>query len=105
MAVVYSRELDGNVITLAASGWTYGENARVSVFVLYDKETESLWYPAGEEACTLPMENADGATCGLVSIGGFYADSVLEGIHMPTAVPWSEWVAEFPDSKFVTDLL
>ena len=30
---MYSRELDGTVLTLAASGWTYQ-----STFVLYDRE-------------------------------------------------------------------
>jgi hypothetical protein len=39
---VYSRELDGQVLTLAPSGWTYKRT-----FVLYDKETGTLWYPQG----------------------------------------------------------
>jgi hypothetical protein len=95
--------LNGDVITLAPSGWTYGEKIIASVFVLYDKETESLWYPTGEEACTLPMEIINGTGCGLVGISGFYADVVLEGIYTPTAIAWADWISEFPDSKFVTD--
>jgi hypothetical protein len=37
---VYSREIDGRTLTLAPSGWTYR-----NVFVLYDRETNTLWYP------------------------------------------------------------
>jgi len=37
---VYSREIDGKILTLAPSGWTYKRT-----FVLYDKETGTLWYP------------------------------------------------------------
>lgn len=37
---MYSREIDGQALTLAPSGWTYRRT-----FVLYDKETGTLWYP------------------------------------------------------------
>lgn len=40
LAAVYSRSLNGRTLTLAPSGWTYK-----NTFVLYDKETMSLWYP------------------------------------------------------------
>ena len=36
---MYSREIDGEILTLSAGGWTYGRT-----FVLFDYETESLWY-------------------------------------------------------------
>ncbi|MFQ5628753.1 MAG: DUF3179 domain-containing (seleno)protein [bacterium] len=39
LAAVYSREISDHTITLSASGWTYNRT-----FVLYDYETESLWY-------------------------------------------------------------
>ncbi len=39
LAAVYSREIDGEILTLSASGWTYGR-----IFVLYDYETESMWF-------------------------------------------------------------
>ncbi|MBW1841122.1 MAG: DUF3179 domain-containing protein [Deltaproteobacteria bacterium] len=38
LAAVYSREIDGRKLTLAPSGWTYK-----NTFVLYDKETGTLW--------------------------------------------------------------
>ena len=37
---MYSREIDGKTLTLAPSGWTYD-----NTFVLYDKETDTMWYP------------------------------------------------------------
>ena len=37
---MYSREIDGQILTLDPSGWTYHRT-----FVLYDYETETLWYP------------------------------------------------------------
>lgn len=40
LAAVYRRQLDGQVLTLAPSGWTYD-----FTFVLVDRETGSLWYP------------------------------------------------------------
>ena len=107
MAVVYSREIEDDIITLTPSGWTYGksnfdvEPFDVSVFVLVDKETESLWFPADQNICTLPTEIIGGSSCGLVGIGGVYAGHVLEGIQTLSATTWSEWKNKFPDTKFV----
>ena len=56
---MYSREIDGEILTLSASGWTYN-----NTFVLFDYETESLWYH---------LEGTDGLT----SISGVYADRFL----------------------------
>ena len=61
---MYSRELDGKTLTLAPSGWTYGARERRSIFVLYDRETGSLWFPFG-----------DGK--GLTGISGPHADRVV----------------------------
>lgn len=102
MAVVYSRELDGNILTLAPSGWTYGENAFSSTFVLMDKETESLWFPSGEQGCALPLEPAGEGVCGLVGISGVHADKVLKGEFL-SATTWDEWKNTYKDSKYVTD--
>ncbi len=45
---MYSRKIDGQTLTLAPSGWTYRRT-----FVLYDYETETLWYPLpGTEGLT-----------------------------------------------------
>lgn len=79
---MYSREIDGEVLILSASGWTYD-----FTFVLYDYETESLWYH---------MPGDDGLTC----ISGFYADRKLFE-YSSTQGRWSNWFAEYPDSKFL----
>jgi len=79
---VYSREIQGEVLTLSASGWTYN-----NTFVLYDYETESLWYHGPGES-------------GLTCISGFYADEHLfeyESIQLR----WSDWLALYPDSKIL----
>ena len=79
---MYSREIDGEVLTLSASGWTYN-----NTFVLYDYETESLWYH-------LPGSD------GLTSISGFYADRKLEEFTS-VLLRWNDWVNQNPDSKFL----
>ncbi len=79
---MYSREIDGEVLTLSASGWTYN-----NTFVLYDYETESLWYH---------LQGTDGLTC----ISGFYADRKLEEFSS-VLMRWNDWVDLNPDSKFL----
>jgi hypothetical protein len=79
---VYSREIDGNILTISASGWTYN-----NTFVLYDYETESMWYH---------LNGTDGLTC----ISGTYADRVLP--ELPSAFTrWNTWVNDHPNSKFL----
>ena len=87
---MYSRELDGKPLTLTPSGWTYGRSAFRSLFVLMDKETESLWFP---------ME-LDGKR-GLVGISGVHKDLMLEELQLMSEENWSDWKALFPDTKFV----
>jgi hypothetical protein len=79
---VYSREIDDRVLTLSASGWTYD-----FTFVLYDYETESLWYH-------LPGE--DGLTC----INGEFADRKLAEIQS-SKTRWNTWKADNPDTKYL----
>lgn len=77
---MYSRQIDGRDITLVPSGWTYD-----STFVLYDKETGSLWYP-----------NDDG----LMSIQGVYFKRQLPGLTFEDT-KWKEWVKKHPHSKIL----
>lgn len=79
---MYSREIDGDVLTLSASGWTYG-----FTFVLFDYETESLWYH---------LEGTDGLTC----ISGFYKDRTLEEFPS-TKSRWNLWIQRNPGTKFL----
>jgi hypothetical protein len=84
---VYSREIEGQILTLAASGWTY-----FSTFVLYDKETESLWFGGLDDLGTTVL------TC----IGGFYQDSTLP-LHPHVRTLWHNWLEDHPDTKLMVE--
>ena len=80
LAAVYSRTLpDGRILRFAASGWTYD-----NTFVLYDFQTESLWYHLG---------GRDELTC----IAGELADTSLPE-HGAVMTRWSTWVDDHPGS-------
>lgn len=80
---MYSREIRGHVLTLSASGWTYN-----NTFVLFDYETESLWYH---------MPGEDGLRC----ISGVYADDKLFE-YKSTQTRWSDWMALHPETQVLT---
>jgi len=77
---VYSRELDGQTLTIAPSGWTYN-----NTFVLYDKESGTLWYPARK---------------GLKGIQGKHFGQVLPKISSDD-VQWGKWQKKYPESKIL----
>ncbi len=77
---MYSREIDGQALTLAPTGWTYE-----STFVLYDKETESLWYPDERS---------------LVGIQGKYFKRRLHEIPSEDT-RWKKWESKHPHSKIL----
>ena len=79
---MYSREINGKILTLSASGWTYR-----STFVLYDYETESMWYH---------LEGDNGIT----GITGVYADQRLSEFES-TFTRWNRWKQDHPDSKIL----
>ena len=76
---MYSREIDGQVLTLSASGWTYD-----STFVLYDRETETMWYH-------LEGENAQ------TGVNGVFADRKLPELPS-TLTRWNQWKQAFPNT-------
>ena len=78
LAAVYSRQIGGRKLTLAPSGWTYK-----STFVLYDKETGSLWYPY------------EG---GLMSIQGQYFKQWLPIVDSEDT-NWGKWVKQNLDTS------
>ncbi len=80
LAAVYSRRIDGQDLTIVPSGWTY-ENT----FVLYDRETGSLWYP---------YEN------GLMGIQGKYFKRWLPKIESED-LRWKDWVERYPRSQIL----
>jgi hypothetical protein len=78
LAAVYSRQIDDRTLTLAPSGWTYK-----NTFVLYDKETGSLWYPFEK---------------GLMSIQGEYFKRWLPEIPSEDT-RWKMWIWKHPNSS------
>jgi hypothetical protein len=82
LTAVYSREIDGKILTLSSSGWTYDRT-----FVLFDYETESMWYPLSGRA-------------GLTGISGVYADRVLPEFES-TMTRWCDWRQANPESRML----
>ena len=80
LAAVYSRQIDGRNLTLVPSGWTYD-----STFVLYDRETESLWYPYKK---------------GLMGIQGVYFKRWLPKLSSEDT-RWQKWIKKHPDSRIM----
>ncbi len=80
LAAVYSRRIDDRTLTLAPSGWTYK-----NTFVLYDKETGSLWYPLEK---------------GLMSIQGEYFKRWLPKIPSEDT-RWKMWIRKHPNSSIL----
>ncbi len=66
---------NGQVLTLAASGWTVD-----SLFVLYDHETESMWFPSF---------GGDGVS-NLICIAGELQDTMLFGVAWDRT-EWRFW--------------
>ena len=79
---MYSREIDGQILTLSASGWTYR-----NTFVLLDRETGTLWYPISEEG-------------GLIGIAGPLQDRILPPLPA-TRATWRQWLQQRPDTKYM----
>lgn len=77
---MYSREIDGKVLTLSPSGWTYKYT-----FVLYDKETGSLWYPYRK---------------GLMGIQGKYFKRWLPVVESEDT-RWDDWQESHPHSRIL----
>ena len=65
-------------MTLAPSGWTYD-----NTFVLYDRETGTLWYPYRK---------------GLMGIQGTYFKRWLPKMKSDD-MRWEKWKRKHPDSK------
>ncbi|MFT7669230.1 MAG: putative metalloprotease with PDZ domain [Planctomycetota bacterium] len=79
MGVVCTRELDGEAIEFGTTGYTMD-----SVFVLYDRKSESIWYP--QTASTLD------------AVSGEEHGTALLILDEPAPQPLSEWLATNPDS-------
>lgn len=82
LTAVYNRNLFGEILEFSASGWTY-ENT----FVLYDYQSESLWYH-------LPGDSA------LTCISGSRADTRLNEFTS-SKLRWSDWLQAYPESHIL----
>jgi hypothetical protein len=80
LAAVYSRQIDDRTLTIVPSGWTYK-----NTFVLYDRETETLWYPYRK---------------GLMGIQGEYFKRWLPKISSEDT-RWGKWENKYPESEIL----
>ena len=86
LGAIYSREIDGRVHTFALSGYTYYDPEvwdGMDGFVLWDRETESLWWPLIGEAVSGPL---------LGTPMKVYDESAW------AQTTWGEWKAQHPES-------
>jgi hypothetical protein len=79
LSVVYGREIDGEVTTFGTTGYTYKRT-----FLLYDRKTESIWYPYQ------PNE--------MNALSGRIAGSVLPFIAEPNQTTLARWRSKHADS-------
>lgn len=78
--MVYSRELDGQEMKFGTSGYTMDR-----VFVLYDRLTDSVWYPLGEGT--------------MDAVAGELKGTAIPLLAEPTPLPLEDWLEQHPDSK------
>ena len=58
LAAVYDREMAGHIFTFGVSGYTYADKSiwrGLNAFVLWDRDTESLWLPTIGKGVSGPM--------------------------------------------------
>ncbi len=79
MSVVYGREIDGKITTFGTTGYTYN-----NTFVLYDRATESVWYPYQ------PNE--------MNAVSGPIAGNALPFLAQPKPVSLADWRRQYPES-------
>ncbi len=79
---VYDRRLDGETLSMGSSGYCYEGS-----FVLYDRGTDSLWYPQPE---------------GLTAIAGPLAGKVLPLMKdQLERMSWGQWQRRHPQTRVV----
>lgn len=81
---MYSRELDGEHLTFAASGWTWND-----IFILQDLQTGSLWFTgrgvAGDDQ--------------MLCIAGPLQDSKVPQLFF-MRLAWKSMISGFPHTTF-----
>ncbi len=79
LSVVYGREIAGTVTTFGTTGYTYD-----NTFVLYDRATESIWYPTDDQ--------------GFDAISGPRRGERIEFLAQPPVMSLADWTALHPDT-------
>lgn len=80
LSVVYGREIDGETTTFGTTGYTYK-----STFLIYDRKTQSVWYP---------YDNGE-----FRAIGGTQAGATLPFLAKPEVITLAAWAADHPDTR------
>lgn len=91
LAGVYDREMGGHVYTFAVSGYTYVDDGiwdGLEAFVLWDRDTESLWLPTIGKGVSGPMIDVPLR----LTPGEFWADTT-----------WGKFHRQFPDAVILKD--
>lgn len=77
--MVHGREINGEVEEFGVSGYVYKD-----VFLIYDRKTESLWYPLDNEKWT--------------AISGARKDETISFMAEPGVVPLGKWRKQHPNT-------
>jgi len=78
--VVYGRTKDGKIDEFGVSGYVYK-----NVFIIYDRKTNSLWYPLDNKQWT--------------AISGPRKGQTIRFIKEPGLVPLGQWRKKHPNTK------
>ena len=84
LSVVYGRELDGEVTTFGTTGYTYN-----NTFLLYDRKSESVWYPYKSSAMN--------------AVSGQSKGSAIPFLAEPDPLPLAEWRALHAESLVLVE--
>lgn len=79
MSVVHGREKDTHVDRFGVSGYTYRDT-----FLMFDRKTQSLWYPLDKQQWT--------------AISGPRRGETIPFIEEPEVMPLGEWRKKHPDT-------
>ena len=77
-----TRELDGRPVEFGTTGYTMEH-----VFVLYDRTSDSVWYPLDDRALT--------------AVSGQRSGEEIPILEEPAPLPLGEWLAAHPDSRIL----
>ncbi len=114
LGAVYDRKLGGHTYTFAVSGYTYSEPSvwnGLQAFVLWDRDTESLWLPTIGKGVSgplidvplqlVPKDHWDRTTWG--NFKAKHPDAVVlkPGQKMSPPASWERYAGPFPDKDKV----